>query len=52
MDPCNLHPGEAELVAGRLREELDRAQASNAVVATPIAARGQARTQALMSWPD
>lgn len=52
MDPCNLHPGEAELVAGRLREELDRAQASNTTIATPIAGRGLARTQALLSWPD
>ena len=52
MDPCNLHPGEAELVAGRLREELDRARASNTVIATPIAERGLRRTQALMSWPD
>ena len=36
MDPCNLHPGEAEVVAKRLAEELDRAQQSNAVIATPV----------------
>lgn len=52
MDPCNLHPGEAEVVAARLAEELDRALASNTVIATPLAERGLRKTRALMSWPD
>jgi L-seryl-tRNA(Ser) seleniumtransferase len=44
MDPCNLHPGEAELVARRLREELDRAAKSNAVIDTPLTERSARRT--------
>jgi len=52
MDPCNLHPGEAEIVAGRLVEELDRARASNTVVASPIGERHAARRRALETWPD
>ena len=52
MDPCNLHPGEAEVVGVRLAEELDRALASNTVIASPISERGLRKTQALMSWPD
>ncbi len=52
LDPCNLHPGEAEVVGERLAEELDRAQASNTMIATPIAERGLKKTAALMSWPD
>jgi L-seryl-tRNA(Ser) seleniumtransferase len=52
MDPCNLHPGEAEVVARRLREELDRAAASNAPIATPLEARAARRAAALLAWPD
>jgi L-seryl-tRNA(Ser) seleniumtransferase len=52
MDPCNLHPGEAELVARRLKEELDRAAASNAMIETPLAERSARRVQALLAWPD
>jgi L-seryl-tRNA(Ser) seleniumtransferase len=52
MDPCNLHPGEAEIVAGRLGEELDRAQASNEVIATSLSERRARRTQRVRSWPD
>jgi L-seryl-tRNA(Ser) seleniumtransferase len=52
MDPCNLHPGEAEEVGARLAEELDRALASNSIIASPMSERGLRKTQALMSWPD
>ena len=52
MDPCNLHPGEAEIVATRLREELDRAATSNAVIDTSLAERSARRVQALLAWPD
>jgi L-seryl-tRNA(Ser) seleniumtransferase len=52
MDPCNLHPGEAETVGARLREELDKAQASNAIIATPLAERAARRTRGLLAWPD
>ena len=52
MDPCNLHPGEAAMVAARLAEELDRAQASNTIIASSIADRGLKRAQTMMNWPD
>jgi L-seryl-tRNA(Ser) seleniumtransferase len=52
MDPCNLHPGEASIVAGRLAEELDRAQASNAIVATSFSERRLRRAQRMRTWPD
>ena len=51
-DPCTLHPGEAEVVGTRLAEELDRALASNTIIASPISERGLHKTQSLMSWPD
>jgi D-glucosaminate-6-phosphate ammonia-lyase len=52
MDPCNLHPGEAAVVAERLAQELDRAQASNEVVATSLVERRARRYRRLRSWPD
>ncbi len=52
MDPCNLHPGEAQLVADRLVEELDRAQASNEIIATGHAERKQRRADRTRSWPE
>jgi L-seryl-tRNA(Ser) seleniumtransferase len=52
MDPCNLHPGEAAIVAGRLAEELDRALASNEIIATPPAERRARRASARLAWPD
>jgi D-glucosaminate-6-phosphate ammonia-lyase len=52
MDPCNLHPGEDEIVASRLAEELDRALASNEITATELSARRARRRGSLLSWPD
>ena len=52
MDPCNLHPGEDAVVAARLAEELDRAQASNEVVASSLVERRARRYRRLRSWPD
>jgi len=52
MDPCNLHSGEAAIVAGRLAEEFDRALASNAILASPIGERAARRYRRLRSWPD
>jgi L-seryl-tRNA(Ser) seleniumtransferase len=52
MDPCNLHPGEATVVAGRLAEELDRALASNEIIATPVSERRVRRARARLAWPD
>ncbi len=52
MDPCNLHPGEDEIVASRLVEELAKARASNEVIATPFEERYARRIAGLMRWPD
>ena len=52
MDPCNLHPGEAAIVAARLSEELDRALASNEIIATPVSERRARRAKARLAWPD
>ena len=52
MDPCNLHPGEETIVAARLVEELDRALASNEIIATSVSARRARRTRARLAWPD
>jgi L-seryl-tRNA(Ser) seleniumtransferase len=52
MDPCNLHPGEAGFVADRLVAELERAQASNATIATSFAERRLRRSRRMRSWPD
>jgi L-seryl-tRNA(Ser) seleniumtransferase len=52
MDPCNLHPGEAAIVAARLAQELELALASNEIIATPVSARRDRRTRARLAWPD
>jgi L-seryl-tRNA(Ser) seleniumtransferase len=52
MDPCNLHPGEEEIVARRLEEELGEAQASNHIIATPFEERYARRIAGMMRWPD
>ena len=52
LDPCNLHPGEAEVVAGRLAEALDAAAASNEVIATPVSEHRARRAKARLAWPD
>ena len=52
LDPCNLHPGEAEIVADRLDQELERARGANAPAATTIAGRRRRRQDALLRWPD
>lgn len=52
MDPCNLHPGEAEIVAARLDEELSKARQSNEIIATPYEKRYAARIDKLLQWPD
>ena len=52
MDPCNLHPGEAETVANRIDHELDRARGDNAPQPTRAADRRKRRFEALLRWPD
>ena len=52
LDPCNLHPGEAGIVAERLGEELDRARRRNAPAATSLADRRARRLARTLQWPD
>jgi L-seryl-tRNA(Ser) seleniumtransferase len=52
MDPCNLHPGDAAIVATRLVEELARALASNEIIASSVSTRRARRTQGRLAWPD
>lgn len=52
LDPCNLHPGEEKIVAERLAQELDKARASNEIIATPIENRSRHRFDAALRWPD
>ncbi len=52
LDPCNLHPGQEHIVATRLAEELDKARASNAIIATPIEDLSRHRFDGMLRWPD
>jgi L-seryl-tRNA(Ser) seleniumtransferase len=52
LDPCNLHPGQEKIVASRIGEELDRARASNEIIATSLADRNRRRFDSLARWPD
>lgn len=52
LDPCNLHPGQETIVAARLAEELDKARASNEVIATPFEDRSRHRFDGMLRWPD
>ena len=52
LDPCNLHPGEDTVVTARLVEELDRALASNEIIATSVSARRARRIRSRLAWPD
>jgi L-seryl-tRNA(Ser) seleniumtransferase len=52
LDPCNLHPGQETIVAERLVEELEKARQSNEIIATPLEARRNRSSQAIMRWPD
>lgn len=52
MDPCNLHPGEAERVAERVIAELDTARKRNAPSGRSVAERRAARFARLLRWPD
>ena len=47
LDPCNLHPGEAEIVAGRLANTLRSSNAAR------FAEAGKERGfKSLLNWPD
>jgi L-seryl-tRNA(Ser) seleniumtransferase len=52
LDPCNLHDGEAEVVAERLEAELARARAGNGPPGRSYAERRRARVAGLLRWPD
>jgi uncharacterized pyridoxal phosphate-dependent enzyme len=52
LDPCNLHPGQEKVVAQRLGEELDKARASNEIIATPLESRSKHRFDGALRWPD
>ncbi|MGB8288638.1 aminotransferase class V-fold PLP-dependent enzyme [Rhizobium ruizarguesonis] len=52
LDACNLHPGEEKIVAERLAQELDKARASNEIIATPIENRSRHRFDGALRWPD
>jgi uncharacterized pyridoxal phosphate-dependent enzyme len=52
LDPCNLHPGQEKVVAQRLGEELDKARASNEIIATPLERRSRHRFDGALRWPD
>jgi uncharacterized pyridoxal phosphate-dependent enzyme len=52
LDPCNLHPGEAEVVADRLVKELERARARGRGQEYSATERKARRVERLLSWPD
>jgi L-seryl-tRNA(Ser) seleniumtransferase len=52
LDPCNLHPGQEHIVAARLAEELDKARASNEVIATSFEDLSRHRFDGALRWPD
>jgi D-glucosaminate-6-phosphate ammonia-lyase len=52
LDPCNLHPGEAKVVAARVVAEVLAAQARGGSNFEPASVRKQRRMQRLLSWPD
>ena len=52
LDPCNLHPGQEQVVAARLVEELEKAGLQNAVISTPLEQVWLDREAALLNWPD
>jgi L-seryl-tRNA(Ser) seleniumtransferase len=52
LDPCNLHPGEAPVVAERVVAEVVAAQARGGSNFEPASGRKARRMQRVMGWPD
>jgi len=53
LDPCNLHPGEAEDVAERLRSEAAKPGSTGGPAGgMSVAERQSAATARLLAWPD
>lgn len=52
LDACNLHPGEATIVADRMVQELENAQRRDKPGTILAAARKAHRFEKLLTWPD
>ena len=52
LDPCNLHPGEAPVVATRVLAELETARKRNTPSGRSVAQRRAARFERMLRWPD
>ncbi|WGS48705.1 aminotransferase class V-fold PLP-dependent enzyme [Paraburkholderia sp. D15] len=52
LDPCNLHPGEEQVVLARILAELERARGADEPVVTPFHRRDARRLAARRNWPD
>lgn len=52
MDPCNLHPGEAEVVADRVAAELEKARRHPQAQTYSAAEHKVRRFERLLAWPD
>ena len=52
LDPCNLHEGEAAMVADRILDELARARTSHPGGKISAAERRVRRFERLLRWPD
>jgi L-seryl-tRNA(Ser) seleniumtransferase len=52
LDPCNLHPGEAEIVADRVLAEVEAARLRGGTNFEPASARAARRSARLLAWPD
>ena len=52
LDPCNLHPGEVEVVADRVLHELGEARKRNRPQQYNPTERKARRFERLLRWPD
>jgi L-seryl-tRNA(Ser) seleniumtransferase len=52
LDPCNLHPGQAEIVADRICEELEIAFEKNSREHEDLTEMHARKFKKFMSWPD
>jgi L-seryl-tRNA(Ser) seleniumtransferase len=52
LDPCNLHPGQAEIVADRICEELKFALARGSQGHEDLTAMQTRKFEKFLSWPD
>ncbi len=52
LDSCNLHLGEAEIVATHVLAELDTARKRNKLLITSVLDRRARRLDRLLRWPD